>query len=544
MLACVSFPGTGKSTFIVSLVEERIPPSARVLLCTTTNKAIDSLTAKLSSIGSEVQAKLLAFGNRTRLGDTSAEYLLESRTKRHKVTELFDKMTKTIESWASRANAASARVAAGQPNPPDEAEQRANPRCLVDFEVAMRAWRIKSEARAKVELPKLTALVQGRIPALRGAFDHLDKSPVGTSEATSKARAAMESLAVALGKDEPFECVVRAIYRASSEFKTAQNKQVPAVVKRYIIQTARYFVCTAATAATIPSRIARELEHTEVASAVDELSTSLAELDVSDTKSTAPDMNFEYVVLDEAGAMLEPDVVGTIVHGCKFLLCVGDPRQLPPFTKWYDAPKHGYTQSTLERFVAKSTPSHNMMDVQYRMHPAIAELVSTNFYDGALKTAPTTAASRQRSKPLLFVDIPSGIEEKRGTSFINRVEVKAIVDIVERELLAQPPQVINVIAFHKPQVWAIKDALTAAGLNIQHDRLDVITVDAMQGREADVVVLSCVRTGDAIGFLSNENRLNVALSRAKEVLYVVGHAQALRRARSNGKWGSIVRSMT
>jgi superfamily I DNA and/or RNA helicase len=86
---------------------------------------------------------------------------------------------------------------------------------------------------------------------------------------------------------------------------------------------------------------------------------------------------------------------------------------------------------------------------------------------------------------------------------------------------------VNVISFHKPQMFAIRQQLEVVGL-MRSGLVDVITVDSMQGREADVVVLSCVRTGDNIGFLKDHKRLNVALSRAKEILYIVGDHDTLK----------------
>ncbi|CAK4473014.1 unnamed protein product [Aphanomyces euteiches] len=78
----------------------------------------------------------------------------------------------------------------------------------------------------------------------------------------------------------------------------------------------------------------------------------------------------------------------------------------------------------------------------------------------------------------------------------------------------------------------MQSALAREGLEV-----DAITVDAMQGREADVVVLSCVRTDNKIGFLRNPNRLNVAISRAKEALYIVGHLPTLR---SDEMWRKLL----
>ncbi|KAF0687333.1 hypothetical protein As57867_020845, partial [Aphanomyces stellatus] len=97
-----------------------------------------------------------------------------------------------------------------------------------------------------------------------------------------------------------------------------------------------------------------------------------------------------------------------------------------------------------------------------------------------------------------------------------------------------PTLSINVICFHKPQYVALQRLCQAEPALAS---VDVVTVDAMQGREADVVVLSCVRTDGQVGFLSNRPRINVALSRAKEALYIVGHGPTLR---SNADWRKVL----
>jgi superfamily I DNA and/or RNA helicase len=87
---------------------------------------------------------------------------------------------------------------------------------------------------------------------------------------------------------------------------------------------------------------------------------------------------------------------------------------------------------------------------------------------------------------------------------------------------------IDVLAFYRPQVRVLRAALAWHGL--LEEGVDVTTVDAMQGREADVIILSCVRSGcrNTLGFIQNRNRLNVALSRAREILYIIGHHSALK----------------
>lgn len=142
-------------------------------------------------------------------------------------------------------------------------------------------------------------------------------------------------------------------------FLAATKYPTDALMKLQILEAARFVVCTAATAVKLPSRIRNMLEalpatsadsHSNAPSAADELAQSLATLSIArgsrSRTSARPAVDaeddsaltaalsgvlcFKYVVLDEAGAMLEPDMVGTVVHGCRFLLCVGDHKQVCP----------------------------------------------------------------------------------------------------------------------------------------------------------------------------------------------------------------------
>ena len=140
---------------------------------------------------------------------------------------------------------------------------------------------------------------------------------------------------------------LRMLREALLSFKNSFDNWMAAfvvAVRTDIFDRAIYFVCTAASAVRLPTRIERALEApVNGVKAKKALKTRKAEKDnddlVSGTNSLAvskgegnlakPSIKFSYVVLDEAGAMLEPDVIGTIIHGCRFLLCVGDHLQVP-----------------------------------------------------------------------------------------------------------------------------------------------------------------------------------------------------------------------
>ena len=254
------------------------------------------------------------------------------------------------------------------------------------------------------------------------------------------------------------------------------------------------------------------------------------------------DVQFPYVVLDECGAMLEPDAVGALTHGARALLLVGDHHQLSPFTKWRNAQQRRYDVSLMER-LATSLPASlaepSMLRVQYRMHPAICGIVSRLFYRNALATAPELVARRRHPLPVCFVQVSGSEDRPAGrTSFMNEAEAQAVAELVAgsvgtRHALSS----INVLSFYNEQRARIQRLLAARGAG----DVDVVSVDSMQGREADVVILSCVRTSQPLGFLNNRRRINVALSRARETLILVGDAHTLTTG--SREWRDVVGAM-
>lgn len=187
---------------------------------------------------------------------------------------------------------------------------------------------------------------------------------------------------------------------------------------------------------------------------------------------------------------------------------------------------------------------HHLMTMQYRMHPHIASIVSDTFYGGKLTTATSVARARKRTTPVVFVDMPKGTEKRIGTSWKNIEEARRVVEVVQSEVKnggGGKQGSIDVLTFHKPQVFLIKDLLKKAGL-LQEGKVEVMTVDSMQGREADVIVLSCVRSGQqkSIGFLRSPNRLNVGLSRAREQMYIVGNWGGLLMF-GTGNWHNLLK---
>lgn len=185
---------------------------------------------------------------------------------------------------------------------------------------------------------------------------------------------------------------------------------------------------------------------------------------------------------------------------------------------------------------------------QYRMHAAIAAFVSATFYDAALSTPPAIAAARAAAdeQGMWWLTYPEGAaESKRGgsKSFSNDIEVATVMAVLRALVQQRGARSVMVITFYRGQEAQLRRSLAASGLaeSIGDDdsaALRVMTVDQAQGSEADVVILSCVRSNPEreLGFVRNPNRMNVAISRARERLVVVGDAATLC---TDAKWAGL-----
>lgn len=198
---------------------------------------------------------------------------------------------------------------------------------------------------------------------------------------------------------------------------------------------------------------------------------------------------------------------------------------------------------------------------QYRMHPSVCQYISTRFYAGSLRTPPEVASERTAVDSCgmwwvdyatsgLSTDFEQSPERKNSKSKVNPTEARLVVEIVQALALTRAAHLragddrgtpgqktVMVVTFYKAQDALLKELLTAEGIQ-ENTWLRVLTADQSQGSEADVVILSCVRSNLAhkLGFLSNPNRLNVAVSRTRERLVVVGDSRTLA---TDGHWRAL-----
>mmetsp|Transcript_46408 Transcript_46408/g.148216 ORF Transcript_46408/g.148216 Transcript_46408/m.148216 type:complete len:720 (-) Transcript_46408:19-2178(-) len=284
---------------------------------------------------------------------------------------------------------------------------------------------------------------------------------------------------------------------------------------------------------------------------------------------------FPVVIIDEASQATEPRCLVAIQKAEAQIIMVGDQQQLPPVVVCKEAEAKGLRYSLFDRLLKSSLfqGQLHMLKVQYRMHPLIRQWPSDTFYGGSLQDGPQCTTDRHFTafpKPVTFIDTSRGLahaflkgaaqrvrsvaggynvslanEERQYSegSKYNLLEVEVVrlcLDIVLQAGTGISPSDVGVISPYTAQISEIKSALERSGgldSGGRYHRVEVKTVDGYQGREKEVIILSCVRT-QGLGFLTDYRRLNVGITRAKRGLVVIGCSELLSQ---DDTWRSYLR---
>jgi ATP-dependent RNA/DNA helicase IGHMBP2 len=252
------------------------------------------------------------------------------------------------------------------------------------------------------------------------------------------------------------------------------------------------------------------------------------------------DREFDLVVVDEACQCTLPGIWQAVLRAKRMVLA-GDHLQLPPTVLNDQAKREGLDESLMQRLIQREGESiFRRLTVQYRMHETIMNFSSQQFYEGSLVADASVRTHRLCELPQIrsedqtetiatFIDTAgAGHDEKvevEGESKYNPGEANIVVQMVgELTQAGIQPEDIAVIAPYGAQVRLLRNRIDLPGIEID-------TVDGFQGREKEVVIITMVRSNEAgeIGFLSEIRRTNVALTRARRRLIVIGDSATLGR---------------
>ena len=270
------------------------------------------------------------------------------------------------------------------------------------------------------------------------------------------------------------------------------------------------------------------------------------------SNSVINDMVFDYVIIDEAAKATFPELLISIIRAKKIIM-VGDHKQLPPVLdeELIKNSKQTFIESNLDFQTLYNSifmklfnhlPNENkqVLNTQYRMHPAIGTMISQLFYDNQISNGVPLEErihniKQYKNLAIIWIDTsksPDRFEERISTTYKNLLEA----NIVKEQL-----RIINsnsnecnydvgIITPYSGQKNLIRNEIQQIVYNNVNGKVVVNSVDAFQGGQKDIIIYSTVRSSDKhknIGFLKSEERLNVAFSRAKRLLIIVGDAEFL-----------------
>ena len=255
--------------------------------------------------------------------------------------------------------------------------------------------------------------------------------------------------------------------------------------------------------------------------------------------------HYSTLFIDEAAQALEPACWIAIRRANRVILA-GDHYQLPPTVKSIAALKAGLGKTLMERIVDSKPEVVTLLDTQYRMNEEIMRFSSSWFYDGKVKAAPITAhrGILDYDTPIEWVDDVANDDETVGETFvgetfgrINKVEARQVMELLQayfekigKQRILDESIDVGIISPYRAQVQYLRHLIKKETFfkPFRH-LLSVNTVDGFQGQERDIIIVSLVRSNNdgQIGFLRDLRRMNVAMTRARSKLIIIGDHETL-----------------
>ena len=521
-------PGTGKTAVIAEITLQilRRNPDARILLSSQSNIAVDHALTQIANAAGESPPAMIRLGRQEKI--SGQDWTIEGRTDtlRQDIQEKCSVvMGELLE--AERAARADARLANVGLN--DETD---NPGT-----VAERIDEVKELVAELQKCERQHEMIQrGRGTSVMAAFvaAQLEETQARLKDQFNSLAELMR-LPIAYTGENAAEVLTEIVSASAPRETDVPDSTGPAAELRRVQDLRDVVGEWMQIAGGTPDIMRLIVEQSNVVAATCLYSGG----------SRMPEANFDWAIVDEAGRATVPEVLVPTVKSERVIL-VGDERQLPPMVD--DIPDGALAKSeddykldtSLFQILVEQAEGAGHQHLaglrrQYRMHPAIGNLISQVFYDGNLEQGRTGDSFRAYdwlSSPVAWLStsaLHNRTENQRGQSFANLAEAEEILRWLQEfeeqchERRLQPA--VGVISGYQAQV----DQLTRL-IDPENDErwcnlsIEVATVDSFQGRECDVVIYSTVRSNQErrIGFLRDYRRINVALSRARDLLIIVG----------------------
>lgn len=266
--------------------------------------------------------------------------------------------------------------------------------------------------------------------------------------------------------------------------------------------------------------------------------------------------HFSTLFIDEAAQAMEPACWIAIRRASRVILA-GDHQQLPPTIKCYEAMRQGLGITLMERIVKNLPSVVSLLETQYRMNDDIMRFSSDWFYNGRLKSSPEV-----QHRGILDLDTPiTWIESDSEESFvgenhgrINKPEAELLITTLKDYIhkiglhrFIEERLDVGIISPYRVQTQYIRQLIKSdTELKQLRKSISVNTVDGFQGQERDIIIISLVRSNEngQIGFLGDLRRMNVAMTRARMKLIILGNTPTLSRSAFYHKLIEYIKSLS
>ncbi len=259
---------------------------------------------------------------------------------------------------------------------------------------------------------------------------------------------------------------------------------------------------------------------------------------------------FEYAFIDEAGQAIEP-LCWLPICQSKRVVMIGDHKQLPPVVKSVKTNQNGLQKSLFEKAIDNGNVKHNLLNIQYRMNEKIMSFPNYYFYNNELDSAPknrlhtvfNSSINNRWNNAVEFIDTSKlnfsedKLSEISSRSILNKAEGTFLIKHLENLLVKLEEHnvdndslSIGVVTPYRRQSEYLNELIDSSQIVAESNfKIKNNTIDGFQGQEQDIIYISLVRSNETqeIGFLSEYRRMNVAMTRARKKLILIGDVNTL-----------------
>jgi serine/threonine protein kinase len=532
-------PGTGKTTFISELIVQELArtKSARILLTSQTHVALDNAVERLRHLTPDLRIVRLGSSENIRIAHSVQDLLIENQIDSWR-KGVIEKGRDYLERWANEHGISRHQY-----------EVSTQLRSLSSL---VRQYSTKNEQAndLKTKLKRVESSGDQSEDEDRDLLD--DELKKTTAEMKSDAKR-QEEIWASLTKLEP----------DLRELDPTNPIELDEWAEAFLPKTKDYaaFKELVETHADWETRLGRSGDFSGALIASSQVVAGTC-IGIAGIKGLR-EIEFDLCIVDEASKATPTETLVPMTRARRWVL-VGDSRQLPPFVDdqvneaeilgAFGIKRERLTETLFGRFETL-LPEENRtsLNIQHRMVPEIGALISHCFYDGRLQSAKKTwdpVFSKLLAKPAVWLTTSSyskRAEAKSGLTYTNAFEAKLITELLirleESAVGRDRPLTVSVLAGYLGQRHLLARSLaTHRFTNLE---IECNTVDAVQGREAFMTIYSLTRSNETgqLGFLGETRRLNVALSRAKQYLVIVGDHVFARKLGAESPFEQVIEYM-